>query len=142
MVGLRDGGAALVWRIHHALADGTTSVRWARELLWDRVDEDAPTARARARPRTTTPAAAPTWPPSCTGSSPARAEGSPFDGAIGTRRQVALAIAPLGALHEAARSLAGATLNDAVLTSIAGGLRGWIEAPPRRAGHASACACR
>src|SRR5690349_11436204 len=30
-----DEGAAVVWRIHHALADGTTAMRFAREVLWD-----------------------------------------------------------------------------------------------------------
>jgi diacylglycerol O-acyltransferase len=127
VVGLREGGAALVWRIHHALADGTTAVRWAHELLWDRSDEDAPrpapgpSAHDDARRRAHLAA--------FLHREFARARhASPFDGTIGTRRQVALAAAPLGALHQAARSLADATLNDAVLTSIAGGLRRWIEA--------------
>ena len=34
-VPLADGGAALVWRIHHALADGTAAMRYAKALLWD-----------------------------------------------------------------------------------------------------------
>ena len=33
---LEGGGAALIWRLHHALADGTTAMRFARMLLWDR----------------------------------------------------------------------------------------------------------
>ena len=36
------GGAALVWRIHHALADGTTAMRYARALLWDPEPDAAP----------------------------------------------------------------------------------------------------
>jgi hypothetical protein len=52
---------------------------------------------------------------------------SPFDGAIGHEREVAFAGAPLGALHDAARRLADATVNDAVLTAVAGGLREWIQ---------------
>ena len=32
---LEQGGSALVWRIHHALADGTTAVRLARAVLFD-----------------------------------------------------------------------------------------------------------
>ncbi len=51
---------------------------------------------------------------------------SPFDGAIGTRRHVALATVELGPLHDAAKRLAGATLNDAVLSVVAGSLRRWI----------------
>ena len=127
VVGLREGGAALVWRIHHALADGTTSVRWARELLWDRCRRGARRGPRRARRRTTRQAARPPGRLPTPRVRRAR-HASPFDGTIGTRRQVALATAPLGALHQAARSLAGATLNDAVLTSIAGGVRRWIEA--------------
>ena len=52
---------------------------------------------------------------------------SPFDGRIGTRRRVAFASAPLGQLHDAAKRLAGATLNDAVLSVVAGALRRWLE---------------
>ena len=53
---------------------------------------------------------------------------SPFDGRIGTRRQVAFAAVPLGPLHDAARSAGAATVNDAVLTVVAGGIRRWLEA--------------
>ena len=42
-------------------------------------------------------------------------------------RRVAFTQAPLGPLHDSARRIAGATLNDAVLASVAGGLRHWIE---------------
>ena len=34
---------------------------------------------------------------------------------------------PLGPLHDGAKRLAGATVNDAVLACVAGGLRRWIE---------------
>jgi diacylglycerol O-acyltransferase / wax synthase len=40
---------------------------------------------------------------------------------------VAFARAPLRELHDAAKQLAGATVNDAVLTAVAGGLRTWIQ---------------
>ena len=39
---LAGGGCALVWRIHHALADGTTAMRVAEAAVWDR----SPDARA------------------------------------------------------------------------------------------------
>lgn len=32
---LAEGGSALVWRIHHALADGSTVMRMASVALWD-----------------------------------------------------------------------------------------------------------
>jgi diacylglycerol O-acyltransferase len=122
----RPGGrAALVWRVHHALADGTVAMGFADAVLWD---DDRETAAAR-RP-----------------SAPAHDAGrhlrlaafvrhevelapkpSPFDGTIGPAREVAFADTPLRALHDAARRLAGATVNDAVLTAVAGGLRGWIQ---------------
>jgi diacylglycerol O-acyltransferase / wax synthase len=35
VVDLADGGSALVWRIHHSLADGTACIHYCRALLWD-----------------------------------------------------------------------------------------------------------
>ncbi len=52
---------------------------------------------------------------------------SPFDGHIDGRRSVALVSVPLDAMHRAARATDGATVNDAVLTVVAGGLRRWLE---------------
>jgi WS/DGAT/MGAT family acyltransferase len=130
------GGTVLVWRIHHALADGTAAMRFAEELLWD-ADYDAAGAVSR---------------PAGSGS-PAHARGehpdhvrrrghlaafierefagsvhrSPFDGEIGTRRRIAVAEVSLPKLHDAAKALAGATLNDAVLAVVAGSLRRWFE---------------
>ncbi|MDW5597161.1 WS/DGAT domain-containing protein, partial [Conexibacter stalactiti] len=52
---------------------------------------------------------------------------SPFDGAIGTRREIGFAAIAFAPLHDAARSLAGATVNDAVLSVVAGALRRWLE---------------
>lgn len=117
-------GTALVWRIHHALADGTTAMRYARALLWD------PAAEAEAEPAR------------AASHDEARRRrhlagflhrelsrsrgGSPFDGRIGRRREIGLASTSLPLLHDAARSLAGATLNDAVLSVVAGGLRRWL----------------
>jgi WS/DGAT/MGAT family acyltransferase len=51
---------------------------------------------------------------------------SPFDGRIGSRRAVGFATVPLRALHDAARRIDGATLNDVVLTVVAGSLRRWL----------------
>ena len=53
---------------------------------------------------------------------------SPFDGHVGTQREVAFATVPLAPLHDAAKALGeGATLNDAVLAVVGGGLRRWVE---------------
>ena len=53
---------------------------------------------------------------------------SPFDGRIGTRRQVAFARVALEPLHDTAKAVCGATVNDAVLTVVAGALRRWLLA--------------
>ena len=125
---VREGGGVLVWRIHHALADGTSCVRLARELLWDRA-ETAP-ARAgggrhaeldHARRRRHLAAFAER-------ELVESVRRSPFDGQVGTTRAVAFATVPLAPLHDAAKELAGATINDAVLALVAGSLRHWIEA--------------
>lgn len=124
---LRGGRAALVWRIHHALADGTAAMRFARAVLWD---EEGATPSKRPHPAEHA-------------RDDERRRGhlvrfverefgetshrSPFDARIGTRREIAFASADLAGLHEAARSLAEATVNDAVLTIVAGGLRTWLE---------------
>jgi hypothetical protein len=123
-----DGGAALIWRIHHALADGTAGIRFARALLWD----EEPAVPERQKPAVH-PSAHPDH-----GRRRAHLAGllerefgeslrrSPFDGRIGTRRHVALATVELAPLHDAAKRLAGATLNDAVLSVVGGALRRWL----------------
>lgn len=126
---LEGDGLALVWRIHHAVADGTTAMRYASALLWDS-GPGASGAPSRTHPGTAA-------------DDDARRRGhlaaflrrefarshgrSPFDGRIGTRRQIAFATVPLRDLHDAAKLLEGATVNDAVLAVLAGGLRSWIQ---------------
>ena len=154
---LVDGGAVLIWRIHHALADGTAAMRFARELLWDapppgevdlahaqRRKGRSGDSQARSTGPESRPGSAPTAPSPAThpdderrrrhlaafverefGSSLRR---SPFDGTIGTTRRIAFASVELAPLHDAAKELAGATLNDAVLSIVAGALRRWLEA--------------
>jgi hypothetical protein len=124
-----EAGSALIWRIHHALADGTTSMRYAKALLWD----PEPTAD---------PAAAAVRDSAAHAADDARRRHhlggflhrefarsrtrSPFDGRIGARREVAFAEVSLSELHDAARRLCGAKLNDAVLSVVAGALRRWM----------------
>ncbi|MGY1690730.1 wax ester/triacylglycerol synthase domain-containing protein [Geodermatophilus sp. SYSU D01105] len=124
---LAGGGAALVWRVHHALADGTTAMRLASAVLWD--PPPAPAAGGAA------PGAVPPRddPPAhhraavLTGEVLPGLRRSPFDARVGPDREVAFADVPLSALHDAARRLAGATVNDAVLAVVAGALRRWLE---------------
>jgi diacylglycerol O-acyltransferase len=122
---LDGGSAALIWRLHHTLADGTTAMRFAELLLWDGE------GNAMKRPASHAPAAA--------DERRRRAHlarffarefaraGSPLEGEVGVRREVAFASVPLRALHDAARGLAGATLNDALRSAVGGGLREWVE---------------
>jgi diacylglycerol O-acyltransferase len=42
-----QSGFALAWRIHHALADGATAMRFARRVLWDEAGDGARPAGAR-----------------------------------------------------------------------------------------------
>ena len=49
-----DGHWALVWRVHHAMADGMTMMHWASDLLWDEPPQ-APGAAKVADPPSPTP---------------------------------------------------------------------------------------
>jgi hypothetical protein len=126
---LAGGGTAIVWRIHHALADGTAAMRFARELLFDR-ELETHDADAVKRPHDHL------HPDEIRrrrhlvrfidrefGESIHR---SPFDGAIGTQRRIAFASTDLAPLHDAAKAVDGATVNDAVLALVAGSLRRWL----------------
>ena len=110
LVTLRDGHRALVWRIHHALADGAASVRYGRTLLWDDPPEThmttAQTAAQHAVDETRRRAHLPSY---------LRREfvragvPSPFDGEICNRREVAFASIELPPLRQAAKAIDGAT---------------------------------
>jgi hypothetical protein len=124
---LRAGGSALVWRIHHALADGTTAMRIARSALWNEPEADVPALAHKARPngdpRPRSPRLA-----TLAREAPNPWLRSPFDGTIDSRRSIAFATGDLEALHQVAAATCGATVNDAVLTVVSGGLRRWLEA--------------
>lgn len=125
-----DGGhAALVWRLHHAIADGTSAMRFGRELLWDETENGAAVAQPGHRKH----------PPA---DDDARRRGhlgafirrefgesrhrSPFDREVGPGRRIAFAAVQLQPLHDAAKRTCGATVNDAVLAIVAGALRRWL----------------
>ncbi len=125
VVPLQGGGSALIWRLHHALADGTTVMRFARALLWD-TWQDAPKVsvpqqredESRRRRHLA----------SFCQREFARSHGpSPFDGAIGTERAIGMAALPLGDIKRAARTVAGATINDALLSIVAGAIRHYLQ---------------
>ena len=127
-VALADGGSALIWRIHHALADGTASVRYARALLWDDGAEANMTAAQAHAAHAADEARRRAHLAGFLHREYARGEcRSPFDGHIGTRREVAFATVALPALHDAAKTLDDATVNDAVLAIVAGAVGRWVR---------------
>jgi hypothetical protein len=136
VIPLATGGSAVVWRLHHTLADGSTAMRYARALLWDAQADGATSLhgahgrvaeRHDERRRRTHMARF-----------FAREFGRarpPFDDVVGVRREVAFARLPLTSLHRASKRLAGATVNDAVVSAVVGGLRNWLECRHGRLGR-------
>ena len=123
---LDDGGTVLISRTHHALADGTTVMRFAREMLWDEqagADPPATPATRRADDSRRQAHLLPVYEHEFSRSG----DPSPFDGQIGPDREIAFATVPLGRLHDAAKSAAGGTLNDAVLAVLAGAFEHWLR---------------
>jgi len=144
--GIPGGGSALVWRIHHALADGLTAMRMAAAVLWDEepasaggTGRAAPAHRHRAGLASGSGAAAQHhWLAGLLVASrevPQPWLRSPFDGHIDGQRSVAFSTAGLGDLRRVAAAADGATVNDAVLAVVAGGLRRWLEAHHGRLGE-------
>jgi diacylglycerol O-acyltransferase len=128
LVPMGDGGAVVVWRVHHALADGTTMMGYARALLWDAQPLAADTGHHPASSQVDDQTRRRAHLVGFLGREFAGTrERSPFDGTIGNRREVAFAATRLDELHRAAKALCGATLNDAVLATVAGGLRRWVQ---------------
>lgn len=141
VVALGDRRTALVWRIHHALADGSTAMRMARNVLFDDRDEavvppsrPAPSAgdgavEARRRDSRLAPLRSALRVPAALHRELARrgAE-TALDAEIGERRAVAFVDVELDAVKRIAHALPEhATVNDVVLTAVAGGLRAWLD---------------
>ena len=120
---LADGDTVLVWKVHHALADGATLMALARAALWD----PHPEAHSPGHPHPDTPPRGRHHAGVIHRELFPGLRTSPFDARIGRQRAVAFAATPLSDLHDAARSLAGATVNDAVLAVLAGALRRWLQ---------------
>jgi len=125
-----DGQSALVWRVHHAMADGMTMMHWASDLLWDEPPQ-SPHAAKVVEPPAPTPlvssvaAAARTVLSVGRELRPARRAG-PFGGRVGNRRQAAFARCSLEDLRKIEHSVGnGVTVNDVVLAAVAGALRQW-----------------
>jgi diacylglycerol O-acyltransferase / wax synthase len=129
-VALADGDSVLIWRIHHALADGTTAIRYGRALLWDQEPEESMTPAQAAVEHAADEARRRAHLARFLHREYARSRSrSPFDGKIGTRREVGFTAVSLSELHAAAKTLVdGATINDAMLSVVAGALWRWTQA--------------
>ena len=133
---LENGRIAVIWRLHHSMADGAMAMRLAEDVLWDAPDSAIAGNGARehspplAHIREVLDARRPRRLPGTLRRELRRTRNpSPFDGVVGTRRAVAFASIRLRALRRSAKTLVpGATVNDAVLTLVGGGLRRWAEA--------------
>jgi WS/DGAT/MGAT family acyltransferase len=133
---LEKGRIALVCRLHHSMADGAMAMRLAEEVLWDPADISRPEngggehSASVAHIREALEARRPgRLPGTLRRELRTTGHASPFDGAVGTRRAVSFVSLRLGELRRAAKALVPcATVNDAVLALVCGGLRSWAEA--------------
>ncbi len=133
VVVVEGGRSALVWRIHHALADGMTAMRMVRRVLLDDGDGSAPPPpRAGGPPAAAASRLAPLRaalrvPAALERELARRGADTALDAEIGERREVAFVDVGLDEVKRIAHALPErATVNDVVLTAVAGGLRGWL----------------
>jgi Wax ester synthase/diacylglycerol acyltransferase catalytic domain/WS/DGAT C-terminal domain len=118
---------ALVWRIHHALADGMTAMRITREVLLDPAPAEPPrSAPPRARISSVRHAAG--VPRTLHQELGRRARTTPLDRRVGPRREVAFVDAPLDDLRRIGHAAPErATVNDVALSAVSAGLRAWLQ---------------
>jgi diacylglycerol O-acyltransferase / wax synthase len=127
---------ALVWRIHHAVADGVSAMRMARQLL---LEESAGEPPARRPGPARQPAPAPhsrapglrtaaRMPRTLRRELGRRAIPSPLDRRVGPRREVAFVDTPLEELRRIGHAAPErATVNDVALSAVSAGLRAWLD---------------
>jgi diacylglycerol O-acyltransferase / wax synthase len=138
---LTGGRAAIVGRIHHAMADGVSAIKLAAGLLWDR-DVETPTPHAPAPTPEAGKAQPPPAKPAAAGAAEERivvrlpsalwrelrpGRDTTLDQHIGPAREVAWSSFPLERLKRIGHNAPeGATVNDVVLAVVAGALRRWL----------------
>ncbi len=132
---LAGGRTALVWRIHHAVADGVTAMRMASELLLEATAEGRPPSRPAGRPAGRPPhrvtaavRSAAHVPQTLRQELGRRAIPSPLDRRVGPHREVAFVDAPLEELRRIGHAAPErATVNDVALSAVGAGLRAWLD---------------
>ena len=134
---LTGGRTALVWRIHHAVADGVTAMRMACELLLEatarevRGSRPSPAQRPPASPphsRASALRSTARLPQTLRQELGRRAIPSALDQRVGPRREVAFVDASLEELRRIGHAAPErATVNDVVLSAVSAGLRAWLD---------------
>jgi diacylglycerol O-acyltransferase len=136
---LDDGREAIAVRIHHAMCDGIAAVRFLDAVLFDaRPEAPAETSRPgmHAAPPHSRRAEARRMPGAVVRELGHPSARSPFDRPITVTRELAFTVAPLAELKSIGASRpARATVNDVLLTIVAGGLRAWLERHERVRRH-------
>jgi WS/DGAT/MGAT family acyltransferase len=152
---LEHDSMALIWRVHHCLADGTTCVRLASAVLWSAGPDEPSPAPSSWRPhpdpsatallalglkarvgqvRRLRPGSRPQLPSPLRARTTVRRELArgaaltPLAERVGSTRDVAFALAPLDDCKRVGKAIDEAvTLNDVVLSILAGGVRAWLD---------------
>ncbi|MDZ8202683.1 wax ester/triacylglycerol synthase family O-acyltransferase [Microbacterium sp. SSW1-59] len=124
---LDDGRQALAARLHHAMVDGIAGTRLLQDLVAD--PREDPTSTVGVRPHTRRPRRS-LWHrlPAAIGRELGHpGSRSPFDRPLTARRELAFATVSLSGLKAIGASRpAYATVNDALMAVVAGGLRSWL----------------